>query len=530
MLAVSAAARISSMRLEVQTPDEGVHLVSGYSILREGRFSLNAENPPVSKALAALPLLWLNPDLPSKPGESWRDENSAAVSVPFLYRNRLPAETILFWGRMPSVLLALAFGAAFAIWVKRRAAAPAAIVALGMFCADPNFIAHSRYVTSDALGAYLFFFALAAWWSYLESRRVAMLWIASILAGAGVCTKFNLLLLLPLFFAAAWWKGGAMRAFAAHLAIVAGCVWAFHGFEARSVASDPPVRRFLDLTPEQVRAARELPRPAAALLDRDHAIGRAFHWTARNAPVPAYSFWKGLYRLYNHSYFGHRAYLAGSVSERGWWYYFPVAFAVKTPLALLALLAAAAAVRGRGIAAPLLAAPAVYFGVAMTGSIDIGYRHLLPVLPFLYAWGAARVRPAVGAILLLAATGEAAWIHPHYTAFFNAAAGGPAAGGGWLADSNNDWGQDLLKFRRHVEAGGLSDVCLDYFGSADRDYFAVPARPWEPGADCRIAASLTAIKLRLRPGLEQLERCEPEARIGYTIYLYPRSCRIALPP
>jgi hypothetical protein len=66
LLALLGFFQISSMRLENQTADEAVHLVSGYLILREGRFSLNAENPPLSKVLSALPLLFLRPGLRSR--------------------------------------------------------------------------------------------------------------------------------------------------------------------------------------------------------------------------------------------------------------------------------------------------------------------------------------------------------------------------------------------------------------------------------------------------------------------------------
>jgi len=69
--------------------------VAGYWILREGRFSLNAENPPFAKTLSAIPLLWLNPELPH--GEGWRDDNNVTIAGPFLYRNRVSADRILFW-------------------------------------------------------------------------------------------------------------------------------------------------------------------------------------------------------------------------------------------------------------------------------------------------------------------------------------------------------------------------------------------------------------------------------------------------
>src|SRR5205823_1941719 len=59
----------------------------------------------------------------------------------------------------------------------------------------------------------------------------------------------------------------------------------------------------------------------------------------QRVPVPAPQIPDGLWQVHNHIEGGHAAYLLGRNSLDGWWYFFPVELAVKTPLGLLVLAA-----------------------------------------------------------------------------------------------------------------------------------------------------------------------------------------------
>ena len=109
------------------------------------------------------------------------------------------------------------------------------------------------------------------------------------------------------------------------------------------------------------------------------------------------------------------AFLLGNYSDNGWWYYFPVAFLLKTPLPTLALLiwakvqlisylwvrrsrqwsrlAAYSPVARLSLLdlAALLIPAWGYFGIGLTSDINLGYRHLLPMLPSLAVFIAAMV-------------------------------------------------------------------------------------------------------------------------------------------
>ena len=62
-------------------------------------------------------------------------------------------------------------------------------------------------------------------------------------------------------------------------------------------------------------------------------------------------------------------------------------------------------------------------------------------------------------------------VHPSYLAYFNEIAGGPDGGWRYVTDSNLDWGQDLKRLSEFVEERGISEIHLDYFGTADPAYY-----------------------------------------------------------
>src|SRR5690606_5131134 len=131
----------------------------------------------------------------------------------------------------------------------------------------------------------------------------------------------------------------------------------------------------------------------------------------------------------------------------------------KTPLPILFLLLLAAVVAWRAVGRSglrrfvqqnepllwLLLVALAWFAMAMASRINVGYRHLLPILLPLYLLMAQLARPsvwqsrplrwsAIPAAIALAIVSLT--LHPHYLAFFNLAAGGPAGGWRIAVDSN----------------------------------------------------------------------------------------------
>src|SRR5262249_21788519 len=128
------------------------------------------------------------------------------------------------------------------------------------------------------------------------------------------------------------------------------------------------------------------------------------------------SFWdfaEGIMALKAHNDTGHLSFLLGHVKAGGWWYFYLVALAVKTPLPLLItgltglyLLAREGWHENRpwGFAPLLLFLPILVFA-SLFSRINIGIRHVLILYPFLALGGAYalghlwRSRPRVGTTL-----------------------------------------------------------------------------------------------------------------------------------
>jgi len=285
-----------------------------------------------------------------------------------------------------------------------------------------------------------------------------------------------------------------------------------------------------------------------------------------SGPMP--TFWAGIDQIVNVSRGGRMAFLLGESSNQGFLLFFPVAFLVKTPLVLLVgLLGLVWLGWKRPSTRPkllFLFIPAIlYFIVSVISDINIGYRHLLPILPLIIVgvsglptcfageiqvkrewWrgGDAGHSTAVALILALGILLPTLWIHPHYLSFFNLAAGGPANGASILADSSNDWGQDLLRLQDWMMESGEESIKLGWFGWADPAYYGIDFEPmpgypraeflglWnnppfnsenpEPGLYAISASSLWESHWEARHVYAWFRAHEPTARIGYSIYIY----------
>jgi hypothetical protein len=247
------------------------------------------------------------------------------------------------------------------------------------------------------------------------------------------------------------------------LPIAALIVWAGYGFSTAPAATLEPVQRAF---PGSV-AARVL-----AGLDRD-------------TPVPAPALIRGIGEMIEVNRNGFPGYALGNWSHAGWWWYFPLALALKTTLAsLLFALAGLLIARRNGVFIEAMAAAGAILGLSMTTHVDIGVRYILPIfVPLSLAMGIALTTAMrdrhrfvrVAAIVLVSWHVVASFAaHPDYLAYFNEAAQPDPSR--YLVDSNLDWGQDTLRLRNEVKRMHLSSLGVALFGPADLDRLGFPPR------------------------------------------------------
>ena len=551
---------VTSMRTKSATFDEAAHLPAGYTYLALRDHRLNPEHPPLIKVLAAAPLLLL--DVQLRPDdEAWRLRRQWEFGRRFLYRWN-DADRLLFWGRLPIVALGALLGAAVFFRARRDWGLPAAALALFLCALSPDVLAHGQIVTTDVGAALFMFLSVVAFERLVDRATPGRLLAAGLAAGAAIASKFSMLVLAPILGALglvavlsadpirrAWTRDGTRDVVgrgrrAAHaLLLLAGIaavalivLWASYGF-ASPLSPDPAVESSFDWG--RVRGQ-------GGVVDTLMGAARRLH-----ALPEAYAF--GFLRFFRHSE-ARPTFLLGRLSDRGFWYYFPVTFALKTPLALIALLVLSLLTRRHHPASRrselFLWMPVVlYFVLACTLGLNIGHRHLLPIYPFLFviagrcaAHAVVRVPAILSAAAVLLLTGwygvSVARVHPHYLAYFNELAGGPEGGYRYLVDSNLDWGQDLKGLKSWMDAHGVARVKLSYFGTADPEYHRIacdllPGQMLPPPREVTreiapgevVAVSATNLQgVYLQPGdrplMERLKAQAPVATIGHSIRIY----------
>ncbi len=455
------------------TNDEIIQLPAGYTALKGGDFRPNNEHPPLAKMWAALPLLIAGAEAPpgpeAPPAEDTPDRRTTANVRAFWETNSARFEAISFWARVPMILLTLALGATIFGYTRRLFGPRAAVLATALFSVEPTVLAHGRVVQTDipaALAFLGFFVALHAYADCPTFRRAALLGLVS---AAGFLTKFSMLVLAPVLALAllALWtlaprRGVWRRQVAAQTAVVALVVL---------VAINAVY--FFDRRPLE---AADLNLIAHTASDRAGRVRAAIE--ALSIPLPTY-FVVGAYTIFFHNSGGHSAGLLGMYSAHGWWYYFPVAFALKTSLPFLILALGAVGwalwrlVAGREIRLLAILVPlALYTALAMRSQINIGIRHLLPAFPFLFILGGAaldrllrprrtralRVAAATAAVVALGwMGGEAARAYPDYIPYMNQLAR-PRPHWWYLSDSNVEWGDDVGALARYLRARGETSV------------------------------------------------------------------------
>lgn len=544
------AVQVLSIRLEAQTWDEAFEIASGYSFLRTGEYRISYEQPPLARILAALPLMWLNPSLPLQ-DVSWLRGQDHEFGHEFLYHNRVPADEIVFAARLTTILTTLVLGLTLAWWTRRVFGLEAALGCVVLFAFDPNLIAVGRYVKNDVLVTLVGFLSIATWGEYLRNSGRRWLWATGALFGLALASKFSAIFLAPVYLIC-WFldRWHNRRPFVPLRCLLAITTVLLVGVAALLSVYAPAWRKLIPATQSYRAAHPEVKRIGNAITVATPQATE-FIRVCTQLGLQDHPLLMGVARFVDHTTHGHQAYLLGMKSEQGWWYYFPVAFVVKTPVATLMaiLLAMVLAVRRWRLAPAgwvrslrlewwLCVVPcAIYLPLAMLNRVNTGERHLFPMYPFLFILTAAilsrtlsRFRVPLTAAITTLLVVESLSIYPHYLAFFNFAVGGPGAGPRYLVDSNLDWGQDLLKLRDFWIANGRPPLCVHYFGTADMDYYGIKhvsvPRTWETeeraSVNCLAAVSATAlVGMYDKPDImEWLRDRVPMAKIGYSIYVY----------
>lgn len=463
---------IYTQRMKSPCVDERLHVRVGLDYWKKRDHGYGFTNPTLPERIIALPQVLLTPN------------------------NTAPQ---LGLGRVPVFLTMLMLGGVVFVWVRAKTGNGGAIIALVLYVFSPNILAHGSIAGTDMMAAAALFISLICYIALI--RRVT--WIRLVAAGSALgmlfSTKLVAFFMLPTLLALGffrsvdpwplhlfgrsvtqrWQKSVALLV---TLLILGGCVvgtiWAVYGFEFRDSRGN-------EIVSSGEKGENRISTPM-------------LQWAARYKLVP-----EGYLVAVNMMLtVKNTGYLRGENSYQGWWWYFPYALLVKTPIpTLLSFLF------GFGVGVVQLTRlsgkPSVdvpenvlewigltfsivfYLGISMLSSYNVGIRLMLPIYPCLISLvglstphfeKSKRVRYAVCFLLL--------WLGFIFffqsrdpLAYFNEFAGGSKNGYKHLVDSNLDWGQDLPLLAAYLEEREDQEIWLQYFGGVSPSSYNIRYQP-----------------------------------------------------
>lgn len=547
-------------RTDAPIMDELAHIPAGYGYVHNLDYRLNPEHPPLIKALAMLPVLFLQPNFPTQ-SDAWQNQVNAQwdVGAQFLYQSGNDANAIVDTARLFPILITLLVILFIYLLARGIMGNWWALLPATLFAFDPTVLAHGHYVTTDVGAAFGVIFATYFFLKFVETPSTRHLWYAGLSFGVAQVTKFSTPFLVPLFIFLVfiiWLRNiiierstmentrrvktflmrGLRWIWRLILIFAIGYVFIVYPLYFLFTANYPVAKQVGDTT-FILNSFANGPTPAGAHCSGMRCLADLDIWMAKNPVLrPLAQYMLGILMVFQRSAGGNTIYFWNEVRGAGGPGYFPLLFLLKEPVPTLIIIFTALVLavwwmvrrsphdgrrRGQRILDYLgvnftefsmASFIVLYWGYSMQSPLNIGIRHLMPTIPFIFILAAGvwkkwvtRINfsfggtggvdgPADGAAF--AAIGGAAksflrssikylvlvallvWLvletlfaAPYFLSYFNEFGGGIWNGYHYVTDSNYDWGQDLLRLQSWVTAHPEVDkIAVDYFGGGSPSY------------------------------------------------------------
>ncbi|MBV8810677.1 MAG: glycosyltransferase family 39 protein, partial [Acidobacteriaceae bacterium] len=478
--------------------DEIAHVGAGLSYLQRLDLRLNAEHPPLGKALAAIPLAI---------GQAHADYSSTAWKLSAEFLPAYAAQWIfgdavlgrwnawrptLLWARLPMVILTLLLGWFLFRYGSRLGGSWGGLLCLAAYVTTPTFLVFGPLVITDL--PVTLFSVIALWqlgeiWNVPSPENALLFGLA---LAASLLSKFTGLLLIPvilvLFLQTRFWPTAAQpiekdqrRAWrrARWRCVLRGVLWA---------ALFVYVVYFIFSWNQPDDVLNRL------------GSGR---WASliRRPLMPPWLYCRGVFLML---LTGSRpTYLLGHSYPHGVPYYFPIVFALKSTLAFLGLLlltALAGILSGRrGVRVipdevranwrVLVMGFFVFLIVCLLSRLDISIRHfmipiallilmLAPLPRMMNALPCRRLLQAVTVALVVSCFVPILLAYPYFFPFVNSLAFGHPVY--YLVnDSNVTWNEGLPDVRRFARQMRMEKIELDWASMSDPALVVPEARIWD---------------------------------------------------
>jgi len=505
LIAIMFLLSFSSYLGDSLTMDELSHIPAGYSYLSQKDYRINQAHHPLIQDLAAIPLLFLKINFHSD-SPSWSDPKEVNSQWWFgeelMYNYGNNADQIIFWARLPMILLLIFLAWFIFRWTKKEFGNWVAIFVLMLFVFSPNFLAHGHLVTTD-IGATLgLVLATYFWLNFIKKPSIKNVIIAGLALGVALCLKFSLILLIPFFgiitlvYLFLKKENLIKYLFLSVLAGVVAIVFIIYPLYQFHVWNYPPERQKSD-TVFTLQSSPFGPLKNLCVWMSDKPILRA----------PGH-YLLGLLMATQRVGSGNTIYFLDKVSAAAWWYYFPVVYFLKNPLSFHVLTFLALIlflfflikkpvwvqplkrlkewILGNFTVFSMIVFLAIYWFTSIIGKLNLGVRHIFPVFPFTFilvglaiekGFAEIKNRGLLKALNILVILLMVWYVlsslnsYPYFLSYFNEAGGGTKNGYLYAVDSNYDWGQDLKRLQKWVETKKIDKIYVDYFGGGNAKYY-----------------------------------------------------------
>ena len=580
--------------------DEAAHIPAGYGYVSRLDFRLNPEHPPLVKALAAAPLLFLRPNFPTDIPAWTQDVNGQwTMGEEFLYKSGNDASRIVAVSRIMPMLLTLLTILFVYFWSRKLMGGVWALLPTFLLAFSPTVLAHGHYVTTDIGAGFGVLLSTYFFIRYLREPSPQSIVIAGAALGVAELMKFSAVLLFPYFVILAivhflvnarslrgkfFWKAALRKLGQLVLVFVAAfaVIYIVYALFTVNYPINKQVSDTRDILTSFAGGAPQVGESCGLL----RCLAEADIWMAGNRVTrPAAEYLLGVLMVIQRSAGGNTAYFLGEVSKSGSHWYFPIVYLLKEPIPALiivivgflgglwgvlraifrrqAWLRFIAYLQNNFTEFALLVFLAIYWIYSVRSTLNIGVRHLIPVIPLMYmlaagvwrrwvmpkiALGGPLLTTALGAVRSIAyswlklslLTAILLWVlmetlaaAPHFLSYYNQFGGGTWNGYRYITDSNYDWGQDLVRLQEFIaEHPEIDRIAVDYFGTGgapayylgDRkvDWWSARGNPADEGIRW-LAISVNTLQSAIQPADYDLSLSrKPEDTYGWLTDLRPK--------
>jgi Dolichyl-phosphate-mannose-protein mannosyltransferase len=532
ILLTSAAALTYQAQHVGLTTDEPSHFAAAYMYWLGEDVLVPADTPPLTRTISGWVPRILGAQNPHG-SKYWERRDAYLIGAEILATPNSRARRLLFYTRLPFLIFPLLIVFLTWHWSRQLFGEPIALTLAACSALEPTILGHGAIINSDVPAAFAALWFSYTTWKYWREPNVLRMLIMTLALTVAVLTKFTLLPLVLVGYGLALWRGPRP------LAAITIPIILYTGILAASQFDAQPIPQAeIDTFSQTGAPGWALPGlEVLARLPWPTQFVRALLYIGKNMQGDG---WTG-YML------GHK--VNGRTPA-----YFPLAWALKFPiplqmLTIAGLVALFDRIRRRQVSATdslIWFPPLLFFGTAIFSNYHIGFRHVLPALPFLILDGGFAIqrwhhnyacRTAIALGLAWLAVSSIA-VYPHGISYFNAWIGSPINAWKYFADSNIDWGQNWPEVAEYVKRNQVRTINTFIFSFDSPWHYIKEGLAPQPWPDLSIPVGY---RYQPRPGtyfvsvnllsgllfpqghenyLEFFQQRAPDGRAGHSILIY----------